>query len=541
MTPTRVALPPSGIRRAWDGASLVLLAVLALTAVATFPDYGVAWDDPGLRTYGRLLLDFYRSGLADLSFTRFADLAYYGGAFELLWAPLDPLVPGDPLVARHLACAAVGIAGIALARAIARRIAGPRAGLLAALLLALTPDWYGHLFVNAKDVPFATAMALALLVVCRVLEEWPRPRTTTVLALGLATGLALGVRIGGLAAPLPLLPPLLLLGLEAARGVGPGRALAAAACGALRLLPALPVAVAVTLLTWPWVGLGVDHLLEVVRHFAALDFPVPVLFEGAVVPATAAPRRYLPELLALKLPELLLLGLALLTLRRRPGPTDPRFLAVATAALWPILHAVLAAPTEFDGIRHHLFVLPPLAVLAAIGLERAWSAATIPYRRALACLLTAGVAVGGGRLVATHPYEYVAFNALAGNTAGAEGRFELDYWGLSLREVVQRTARELAREGLADPHRPWQVAVCGEPETITEVLPPFLQLVDRSEHADLLIAIAKPGCPTGLPEGRLVESRREGALLGFAAVRSARLAAARQGALAALSRAGVPP
>lgn len=305
MTPTRVASPPFGSGRAWDRASLVLLATLALTALATFADYGVAWDDPGLRTYGRLLLDFYRSGLADLSFTRFADLAYYGGAFELLWAPLDGLAPDDPLVARHLACAAVGIAGIALTRSIARRIAGPRAGLLAALLLGLTPDWYGHLFVNAKDIPFATAMALALLWVCRVLDEWPQPRATTVIALGLATGLALGVRIGGVAAPLPLLPPLLLLGSRTARVPGSRSALAAAASGALRLLPALPVAVAVTLLTWPWIGLGIDHFLEAVHHFAALDFPVPVLFDGAVVPATAAPRGYLSELLALELPEAL--------------------------------------------------------------------------------------------------------------------------------------------------------------------------------------------------------------------------------------------
>lgn len=541
MTPPHLAFPLLGIHGAWDRASLALLAALALGAVLTFADYGVAWDDPGLRTYGRLLFDFYRSGLADTSFTRFADLAYYGGVFELLWALVDPLVPGDPLVARHLACAAVGIAGIAVTRAIARRIAGPRAGLLAALLLALTPDWYGHLFVNAKDVPFATAMALALLVLCRVLAEWPRPRVTTALALGLATGLALGVRIGGLAAPLPLLPPLLLVTLRAARELGPRPALAAAAGGARRLLPALPVAVAVTLLTWPWVGFGLDHLLEVVRHFAALDFPVPVLFEGAVVPATAAPRRYLPELLALKLPEILLLGLALLTLRCPPRPADPRLLAVATAALWPILHAVLAAPTEFDGIRHHLFVLPPLAVLAAIGLERAWSAATTAWRRALAGVVIVGAGLAGARLAATHPYEYVAFNGLAGGTAGAEGRFELDYWGLSLREVARQAAEELAREGLADPRRPWQLAVCGEPEAIAAVLPPFLQLVDGPEHADLLIAIAKPGCPAGPPEGRLVESRREGALLGFAAIRSARLAAARQGALAALSSGGAPP
>lgn len=529
---------------AWDRARAVFFVGSALLAWATYTDYGVAWDDPGLRTYGRLLLDFYRSGLSDLSFARFADLAYYGGAFELFWALLEPLLPaGDPLILRHLACAATGIAGIALAAALARRLAGPRAGFLAGLLLALVPDWYGHLFVNAKDVPFATAMALALFLSCRLLEEWPRPRLSTVLGLGLATGLALGVRIGGLAAPLPLLPPLLLLSWREARRAGAGTALASAAGGVVRLLPAAAVAIPVTLLAWPWIALGPDNLLEVVRHFAALDFPVPVLFDGTVVPATEAPRAYLPELLALKLPELVLVGLGLAALPRRAetGPADARLLAVATAALWPILHAVLAAPTEFDGIRHHLFVLPPLVVLAAIGLERVLAAVRPRLRPALGALVVAGVGLAAARLVATHPYEYVAFNALAGGTAGAEGRFELDYWGVSLREATRRAADRLAAEGLADSARPWRVAVCGEPETIEAVLPPFLELADGIEHADLLIAVARPTCPAAPAERVLAEVRREGALLGVATVRSARLAAAQARATAALATTGAVP
>lgn len=539
-TPADRATSASG---AWSRANAVLLVGFALVAFATFADYGVAWDDPGLRTYGRLLLDFYYSGFADLSFIRFADLAYYGGAFELLWALLEPLLPGDPLIGRHLACAATGLAGIALAGSIARRIAGPRAGFAAALLLAVTPDWYGHLFVNAKDVPFASAMALALLFGCRVLEEWPRVRTTTALGLGLATGVALGVRVGGIAAPLPLLPALLLLLIRESRARGAVAALGTAVVGVLRLSPAVPLAGIVTLLTWPWVGLGIDHLVEAVRHFAALDFPLPVLFGGRIVPATAAPRSYLPELLLLKLPELFLLGLALFPLigRKSVGPADPRLVAVATAALWPVLHAVLAAPPEFDGIRHHLFVLPPLAVLAALGLERALALSRSLGRGLLVGALAVGLALAGVRLWSTHPYEYVAFNALAGGTAGAEGRFELDYWGVSLREAIRRAAEVLAREGLADPARPWRVAVCGEPETIESALPPYLELAAEIEHADLVIGPVRPTCPD-FPEGRrLVEVRRMGALLGFAAVRSSRLAAARAGATAALPDLGVVP
>lgn len=536
-TPSLATGPEGGIR---DRASLLALLGLATLALATFADYGVGWDEPGLRTYGRLLLDFYTSGLVDRRFAEFADLAYYGGAFELLWAALEPFVPGDPFLGRHLACALVGIAGVAATAAIARRIAGARAGLLAALLLALMPDWYGHMFINAKDIPFATAMALALWLACRLLEEWSRPRLSSVVGFGLATGAAVGVRVGGLAAPLALLLPLLLSVAARARDAGPGPALADVAPGLWRLLPSVPVAVLVTLLTWPWIGLGPDHLVEAIRHFASLDFPTPILFEGAVLPATEAPRRYLLVLLASKLPEIVLLGLAALVLFGGRGAwADPRLVAVATAAGWPILHAVLAAPTAFDGIRHHLFVLPPLAVLAAIGLDRLLGAASA--RLMLAALLLLGAGTAAARLVITHPYQYVAFNALAGGTAGAQGRFELDYWGTALRELARETAAALDREGLGRPGRPWLVAVCGEPGTVEPILPPWLALADEIDYADVLLTVLRPGCPAVPPDRRLAEVQRAGAVLAVAGIRSARLAAARAGAVATLPDKGSLP
>ena len=55
-----------------------------------------------------------------------------------------------------------------------RRLGGPLAGLIALLLLATCPLYYGHMFMNAKDAPFAVAMAIALLGTVRAFEEFAR-------------------------------------------------------------------------------------------------------------------------------------------------------------------------------------------------------------------------------------------------------------------------------------------------------------------------------------------------------------------------------
>ena len=90
--------------------------------------------------------------------------------------------------------------GLAVTWRLGRRIGGPLAGLAALLLLALCPIFYGHMFMNPKDAPFAVAMIILMLGLVRLAEEYPQPSPRTILIVGLGAGLSLGCRIlGGLA------------------------------------------------------------------------------------------------------------------------------------------------------------------------------------------------------------------------------------------------------------------------------------------------------------------------------------------------------
>jgi hypothetical protein len=40
-------------------------------------------------------------------------------------------------------------------------------------------------------------------------------------------------------------------------------------------------------------------------------------------------------------------------------------------------------------------------------------------------------------MIALHPYQYVYFNRLTNGLAGARGKFDTDYWGLSMREGME--------------------------------------------------------------------------------------------------------
>ena len=114
----------------------------------------------------------------------FVNLYLYGGGFDMAAALLAKILPFDLFETRRLVGAAVGLIGLAATWRIGRRIGGPLAGLIALVLLAACPLYYGHMFINPKDAPFAAAMAIFLLGLVRAIEQYPKPSPASLLLLG---------------------------------------------------------------------------------------------------------------------------------------------------------------------------------------------------------------------------------------------------------------------------------------------------------------------------------------------------------------------
>src|ERR1700745_1075608 len=187
--------------RTCDVVAITVLSIVAIIAALTFRDYGLGWDDYTHAEYGDLLLSLYGSGFRDTQALSFVNLYMYGGGFDMLAALLAKISPFALFETRRLGGAAVGLIGLFIVWRVARRVGGSKAGLFALVLLCVSPLYYGHMYMNVKDAPFAVAMALLLLGLVRALEEYPRPVPPTVAIFAVGLGLSLGTRvIGGIAA-----------------------------------------------------------------------------------------------------------------------------------------------------------------------------------------------------------------------------------------------------------------------------------------------------------------------------------------------------
>jgi len=494
-------------QRLADILSVLVLAAVAITAALTFRDYGLGWDDYTHSQYGDLLLKLYSSGFADTRALSFVNLYKYGGGFDMAAALAAKVLPFDLFETRRLLGAVVGIIGLAAAWRLARHLAGPVAGLGAVALLAACPLYFGHMFINPKDVPLAVAMIVLMLGAVRALEEYPQPGARTVALFGLGLGAAFGSRIlAGLGAP-EIGAGLVLLAWSDARAQGWRAAAARVVQFLWTLLPGFVLGYLIMGLLWPWSVLSPLNPIWAVEYFDTFfEKPWEELYQGRLIPVPDMPASYLPHLFALKLPQLMLaLGLAgsivvLIAVTRRSVRPQRRaaLLAVLLAAYLPIVIAMITRPALYNGLRHFIFVVPPFAVLGGIAFACAIEWVRGYGRLALAgvgALFAVSIAAPVAGMSRLHPYEYTFFNRLAGGVAGAQNDYMLDYWGLGFKQAALALRDFVASEHLRAPGgRRWVVAICGPQAAARVELGPAFETTFDQKKADFALALGTFYC-----------------------------------------------
>jgi hypothetical protein len=263
--------------------------------------------------------------------------------------------------------------------------------------------------------------------------------------------------------------------------------------------------------------------------FAEFHYNIRTVLDGTVYRMATIPRLYVPIYILIKLPLLVLAGAALAMIfaalpRLANGIVVSRarreIAMVTVAALFPVLCEVVLHGPAFCGLRHFLFVLPPFAILAGVGLDlllRRASGARFLLPAALAVML-AGFSWNAVTLYRLHPYEYLVFNPLVGGLQGASRRYAMDYWFTIMPEAVDGLESYLDRTEPAesrDPRHSYSVAICGERASFLRKAKPHLHWAEVWETADFFIAPTHMNCDRD-SNGKIVATvRRLGVPLGY--------------------------
>jgi hypothetical protein len=428
----------------FDVLSIALGLLLLILVLSTYQSYGISWDEPVQHHYAMTVLRYYTSLFQDkAALSAEYSAFYYGAFFEVMSELFHYIAPIGIYESRHLFCALTGLLGILGCWKAVRLLVNPAAAFWTAVLLALYPSYYGHMFINSKDIPFAVFYIWSLYYLLWFLKQFPNPEFGITCKLGLAIGLAMGTRVGGmvLLCYCFLFSALSCISFYVIQNKAGKPAFKSCRKALLALLAVSVLAYAIMLIFWPY---GMSKPL--VRPFYTLQ-----QFSRQIA---SPPLDYIPKYLALKMPEyaILLLGLgiylALKSYRKRSFVQLQPYLLLAFSAVFPIVYIIYKRSTLYDEIRQLLFIVPPLFCLLGITFYHAGAglfknkiarALTLP-------LMTAYFAFHIFVMARLHPYEYIYYNLLAGGVGGAYQRgYEMDYWATSYRELVRNLAKGLQK------------------------------------------------------------------------------------------------
>ncbi|PRQ03080.1 hypothetical protein ENSA5_17990 [Enhygromyxa salina] len=472
----------------FDLASAVVGAIVLLLIAMTFGDYGITWDETWHLNYGRHVIHWYASFFADDAALSYRADYLYGGSFDGLGYLARQISPFDKYATIHLFGASVACFGLLGAWKFGRLLGGPAAGFATLVLLVLTPVWYGHMFNNPKDMPFAVGYVWALYYEVRILISMPAVPRSEWAKASFALGVAMSVRIAGL---LTLCYLFMIVGLWILWRAREARDARLIPRYLLRFSPQLLGttlgAWALMLILWPWAQLHPIRrpLIALARMSAFNLHERGMPFGSRRISTLSPPADYLLRYFTFKLPELIIvlvvaaLGVFIVRavrLRKRtklarlgqvPADLSPvdrderRRVALGGflvfAILFPPLYTIAKRSPLYDGLRHFLFLVPIFAVVAGVTLTKgvrllaarsragAWGVNVLVVAYCVRMVLA---------MVHLHPHEYLFFNSFIGRLPGAYLKYSTDYYGNTykegfetLREHLWRTERERYLKG----------------------------------------------------------------------------------------------
>jgi len=408
-----------------------ILFVYGVVILVTFRDYGINPDEENHLHYGFSVINWYLSGFEDRRMFSTTNTWLYGGFFDTFSSLVGLFSPLEDFETRHLCTSFMGMLGVVAAYRIGCLFGNKWIGVLAALFLILTPRYYGHVFNNHKDIPFAVLYLWSVYWQLKVLRAMPQAPWSWTIAAGIITGLAMGIRVGGV---MLLCFAGLFWFIKSAK--------TNAKRFILQWCTTCAVAYITMLLFWPWAQLKPFlHPWQALTAFSKFSHvSTDMLFDGQYLSITEIPWYYAPKWLVLALPEFVLLGLiagiifAVLHWRTTNHSHILNIALLTTSSLAPLLYVVGSNTPLYDGVRHILFIILPLVVLSALGVY-ALTQREKRLRLIALCFVGGLILRTLWEMISLHPNQYVYFNPIfAGGIEQASNHYVTDYWNNSYKQ-----------------------------------------------------------------------------------------------------------
>lgn len=434
---------------------LVVPLIFFFVSLLTINDYGETTDEKFDQHIGEFYYYDWSKKEYDGLIKRFIPLQRnYGPLFDTIVVASNDIlhkklnIIKNPVASYHFPVIVVSTTAIAIVFLFAYYEWGAAAATLASLTLSFMPRFIGHSQNNLKDTPTMTFFALTVFFFYSATKK---KNLIFYIFAGIFLGLTYAIKINAL-----IILPIVCFWWLTDRLTDQKLILQETKKFFGYLLLSAGIAFITILIVWPYYRYNpAARFVETYHTFKEHVWNEYVLYLGQHYQGHDIPWHYPLVMFGVTTPVfyLLMLGaggfFATYEICSK-GRSKSVLLLLIYWLILPCLTQVLSGAPMYDGIRHFLVILPPMAILIGFSIWRLgwfiWKLLTLNKKhllckKILILLYCFFILFNFTRLfyinIRFHPYEVVYFNELIGGVKGAKGMFDLEYWGHSLKYAAE--------------------------------------------------------------------------------------------------------
>lgn len=430
-------------RSVWMGPVLFSLAYFAVQ-LSQISAYGVSWDEPLHRNWGKIFSFFWHTGDRRLLELMPGNGIHYGPLYFYINFALSEYLYSHgwlPFVeANHILTLIVSAFAVGFTYALGQMIGGKKTGFLAACFLVLFPQFIAHAHYNPKDIPLMVAITLTAAVFALAFRKNSR---LLLLVSAFLFGLSVAVKINAL-----LMAP--VFGITYIFWLYKAIRLSSASVILKRETPTFFLSIVACFvglyLFWPSAWGDVSLIPESIGFFLGEDFwPGKLLFFGVEYGGKELPFYYVPFEFAVGMPLLMLIafiaGLIVITRGLRKTQMQIEYLLLFLWVVFPLVYSMKPGLVRYDGMRQFYFLLPAVAVISAIGLQQLLALLKRTSKNPFSGKVFIGLVFFSlmTQVLSLHPFEgsYRSELLQLAYHSDLDQSFQIEYWGSSYRQGME--------------------------------------------------------------------------------------------------------
>ena len=204
----------------------------------------------------------------------------------------------------------------------------------------------------------------------------------------------------------------------------------------------------VTFIFWPDSHSDLSRLpFNLIKNYFLLffdaNFGLPLgILNGDYYETTNTPSRYIFVMLFFKLPIYILFSIILLPIffftKHKKKKFHKNIFYILLQIIFPILLILIFKPGINDGLRYFLYILPFFVILSSISIYHIFLSRFVIFKIFLVFLFLYNIFI----FFKLTPYQYIFINNLNGKFSNNLNKFENDYWGTSIKELLTKSKKK---------------------------------------------------------------------------------------------------